>query len=122
MTAPAWSKPSYTYRAEVVRVIDGDTIDVKIDVGFDCHIYKRLRFLGVDTWETRGEEREKGLVAKAYTQAFLETADKIYIQTEMDAKGKYGRVLSWVWKDTANGPICLNERLLAEGHGQVPSY
>lgn len=119
---PEWSEPSYTYRAKLVKVVDADTIDVQIDVGFNCHIYKRLRLLGVDAWETRGEERERGLVAKAYTTAFLETEDTIYVQTIMDAQGKYGRVLAWVWKNTSNGPVCLNIKLLEEGHGQEIDY
>ena len=112
--------PNYVYRATVNRVVDGDTIDVDIDVGFNTTLRKRLRFLGIDTWEVRGEEKEKGLVAKARLQEILDQAEVIYVQTKMDATGKYGRVLAWVWTDcTESGDHLtnVNELLLEEGHG-----
>lgn len=109
--------PSYFYRATIVRVIDGDTIDVDLDVGFDTTLRKRLRFLDIDTFEVRGEEKEKGLVAKARLEALIEKAEKIYVQTVMDAEGKYGRVLAWVWGVYEGSPVNLNQILLEEGHG-----
>lgn len=118
MNTPEFTPPAYCYRAEVVRVIDGDTIDVQLDVGFNTHIHKRLRFLGIDTWEIRGGEREKGLAAKARLENLLAVSrNKVYVQTVMDGEGKYGRVLAWVWVDTIAGPMCVNMVLLEEGHG-----
>ena len=115
---PDFQKPSYVYKAEVVKVIDGDTMDVRLDVGFDTHIYKRLRLLGVDTWEIRGEEREKGIIAKKFVEDRVRIVqNEVYVQTEMDGEGKYGRVLAWVWLIRIGEPVCLNEELLAEGHG-----
>ena len=74
---PTFQLPSYVYKATVVKVVDADTIDVRLDVGFDTHVFKRLRFLLVDAWETRGEEREKGLAAKEYViQRFNEVDNK----------------------------------------------
>ena len=121
--------PHYTYRATVVKVIDGDTIDVDIDVGFHTTLRKRLRFLGIDTWEVRGEEKEKGLIAKARLQEVLDQAETIYVQTVMDATGKYGRVLAWVWtvmptnwSESGEHITNVNELLLREGHGtEYPS-
>jgi len=115
--APDFQPPNYTYKAEVVKVVDGDTIDVKLDVGFDTHIFKRLRLLGIDTWEIRGEEKEKGYKAKDFVLSKLKIANGIvYVQTEMDGEGKYGRVLAWVWTNTVLGPVCLNEELKEHGH------
>ena len=114
---PEFQAPSYTYRAEVVKIVDGDTIDVRIDVGFSTYIYKRLRFLGINAWETRGDEREKGLLAKQRLENLITISrNKVYVQTVMDTTGKYGRVLAWVWTDTVNGPVCANKILLEEGH------
>lgn len=116
---PAFVRPAYSYRAEVVEVIDGDTIDVDIDVGFNITVRKRLRFLLVDTWETRGEERERGLAAKEFCSGVLSCADAVYVQTVMDAEGKYGRLLAWVWVQDDDTLHCLNVMLLDEGHGEV---
>ena len=118
METPLFTKPVYCYRVvEVLKVVDGDTADVMLDVGFSTYMRKRLRFLGIDTWETRGEEREQGLVAKARLEEILADVDAIYVQTEMDAKGKYGRVLAWLWVEKDATVTCVNEQLLLEGHG-----
>jgi micrococcal nuclease len=117
MNVPEFHSPVYTYRAELVRVVDADTIDVRLDVGFDTHIFKRLRFLAFDAWETRGEEREKGLVAKERLESLIRSSNQLYVQTIMDGEGKFGRVLAWVWIETFDGPKCINQILLEEGHG-----
>ena len=119
MEAPEFQEPNYTYRAKVVEIIDGDTIDVSIDVGFNTTLRKRLRFLGIDTYELRGDERDKGIVAKDRLRELLSKSDRIFVQTKMDATGKYGRVLAWVWVKPKYGgdPINITEQLLAEGHG-----
>ena len=64
----------YIYKAKLVRVVDGDTVDAMIDLGFDTWVKKRIRFHGVDTWECRTknlEEKKKGLAAKARTKELL---------------------------------------------------
>ncbi len=116
---PAFQHPAYVYKATVTKIVDGDTIDVLIDVGFGTYITKRLRFLLIDTWEVRGEEREKGLLAKARLTELVDTAETVYIQTIMDAEGKYGRVLAWIWTETEDVLLSVNEILLDEGHGTV---
>ena len=68
----------HNYSAKLVRVVDGDTCDAMIDLGFDTWVKKRIRFKGVDTWESRTrnlEEKKKGLAAKAYTKDLLENSD-----------------------------------------------
>ena len=120
MEAPIFTKPVYCYRVvKVVKVVDGDTCDVLLDVGFHTYLQKRLRFLKIDTWEVRGDERELGLIAKDRLIELLNDSDNLYVQTVMDAKGKYGRVLAWLW--TENGAVItnVNDQLLIEGHGDL---
>ena len=65
----------YIYRAKLDRVVDGDTIDAMIDVGFDIWVKKRIRYMGIDTWESRTrdlDEKKKGLAAKARNKELLE--------------------------------------------------
>lgn len=116
--APEFQQPTYTYRVkEVVKVIDGDTIDVQLDIGFASYLRKRLRFLDVNTWEKYGVEKEKGLAAKARLEEMLSAADNIYVQTVIDSQGKYGRVLAYVWVETAGVLTLVNTQLIEEGHG-----
>ena len=120
MEAPVFTKPVYIYRVvKVVKVVDGDTIDVLLDVGFHTYLQKRLRFLKIDTWEVRGEEREQGLIAKARLIELLEESDAVYVQTVMDARGKYGRVLAWLWTEKDSVMTNINDQLLVEGHAQL---
>lgn len=110
---------SYTYRCTLVKVIDGDTIDVDIDLGFSIRALKRLRFLEVDTEELRGgtdESKASAQAAKARVLELLEAAEKIYVQTVMDDVGKYGRLLAWVFYMNADGIAHnLNKQLIEEG-------
>ena len=118
MNTPRFQYPPYIYRCEIVKVIDADTVDVNIDVGFGISVHKRLRFMNFDAWEVRGEEREKGLLAKARLQELIDTGENFFVQTVMDATGKYGRVLAWLWVEKPGGPLQnVIEILLEEGHG-----
>lgn len=111
--------PDYTYRATVDRVIDGDTIDVYIDVGFKTNVYKRLRFMNVDTEELRDSDpdrREKARHAKTFVQSVLSSSDQVYVQTVWDSTGKYGRLLAWVWYEVDGTFYNLNEELIKEGY------
>lgn len=117
-------KPNYTYRAKLNRVIDGDTIDVTIDLGFDLSAVKRLRFLDLDTNELRSrvvEERMLAQASKVRVQELLESADEIFVQTVMDSTGKYGRLLAYVWYEKDGETICLNRQMVEEGHQKVKS-
>jgi len=118
-----FTKPNYTYRATLDRVIDGDTIDVMLDVGFYTTMKKRLRFLELDTEELRSSDasrRELAKEAKARVIELLENADTIYVQTTMDKTGKYGRLLAYVWYETAGVQHNLNEQMLNEGFQKAP--
>ena len=74
----------WIYNAKLIKGVDGDTADAFIDCGFNISVKKRIRFMGVDTWESRTrdlEEKKKGLEAKAYVKDLLENADDVSFQS-----------------------------------------
>ena len=115
----------YIYKAKLDRVVDGDTVDALIDVGFDIWFKKRIRFKGVDTWESRTrnlEEKALGLKAKARTKELLEkvSSKSGYFRIKSYGLGKYGRVLADVFiKDKKGKTICVNNQLISEGHAYI---
>jgi len=115
----------YIYRAKLDRVVDGDTVDALIDVGFDIWFKKRIRFKGVDTWESRTrnlEEKALGLKAKARTKELLEkvSSKSGYFRIKSYGLGKYGRVLADVFIIDKDGKQWnINETLITEGHAYV---
>jgi micrococcal nuclease len=103
----------YTYEAKVVRVVDGDTIDALIDLGFDIHKKIRIRMVGINTPESRTrdlEEKKLGLAAKARLKEILSENDNKII-LESHGVGKYGRCLGIRIKDRS-----VNHQLIEEGH------
>tara|TARA_B100000214_G_scaffold275539_1_gene205537 strand:- start:71 stop:457 length:387 start_codon:yes stop_codon:yes gene_type:complete len=107
----------HIYSAKVVRVVDGDTADAMIDLGFDTWVKKRIRFFGVDTWESRTrnlEEKKKGLAAKAYVKDLLENSDEGKFLLKSHGVGKYGRVLGELF--VKGHDISVNELLKENGH------
>ena len=112
----------YTYNIKLDRVIDGDTIDAYIDLGFDIHVKKRIRFMGINTPESRTrdlEEKARGLAAKDRLKAILDGANKIELCSH--GVGKYGRCLGELFIDKVDGQEKLtiesvNELLIKEGH------
>ena len=98
---------------EVVKVVDGDTIDVLIDLGFDLTKKERIRLAGIDTPESRTrnlEEKKMGLEAKEYLQNKLDNCKKLRVKTEKD--GKYGRMLGWLHGNDEN----INNIMVTEGY------
>ncbi len=112
----------YVYRGKLERVVDGDTIDALIDVGFDIWLKKRVRFSAIDTWESRTrnlDEKEKGLLAKARTKELLEVVSSKpgFFRIKSHGLGKYGRLLGEIYiRDKDGVDICINEQLIKEGH------
>lgn len=107
----------YYYNATVDRVVDGDTIDVTIDLGFNVWIKERLRLYGLNTPETRTkdlEEKERGLKAKKYVENQV-NSNSGQIQVLSLGRGKYGRVLAEIWVGKNN----INELLISNGHAEV---
>jgi micrococcal nuclease len=113
----------FTYSAIVRKVIDGDTIDVDIDLGFGVWLYKqRLRFKGIDTPESRTrdkEEKKYGLISKKFVNSFCHVGERITIKTFKDKKGKFGRVLADVLVYDIDGDreILLTELMIEKGYG-----
>ena len=107
----------YEYTAKLERVVDGDTCDALIDLGFDTWVKKRIRFKGVDTWECRTrdkEEKVKGLAAKAFTKDLLENSDEGKFVLKSYGVGKYGRVLADLF--VKGNDKSINKLLLENGH------
>jgi len=103
---------------EVKNVVDGDTIDVVIDLGFDILFASRVRLAGIDTPESRTTDKAEkalGLEAKEYLKKQLKDAKSVIIRTEkMDSSEKYGRILGWVY---ANGESeSLNNKMINDGY------
>jgi len=115
----------YIYKAKLDRVVDGDTVDALIDVGFDIWFKKRIRFVGIDTWESRTrdlEEKKKGKLAKARTKELLEkvSSKSGYFRLKSHGLGKYGRVLGEIFiMDKDGKQWSVNETLISEGHAYV---
>jgi len=108
----------FCYSATVKRVVDGDTVDLLVDLGFDIHHKIRVRLYGVNTPESRTrdlEEKALGLKAKDYVVDWLTRHPEVIIQTMKDKSGKYGRTLGTIWSD-AEGTACLNADLLDSGN------
>ena len=107
----------YTYSIkEIVRVVDGDTVDVSIDLGFDLTKLERVRLAGIDTPESRTKdlaEKHMGYEAKAYLTELLDAADDLIVKTEKD--GKFGRMLGWFFNNKFS-IYSINEQLIDEGY------
>ena len=109
----------YEYRVkQVLKVVDGDTIDVDIDLGFDISYTQRVRLAGIDTPESRTTDKEEkalGLESKKHLAELLKSAEQIVIRTEKpDSTEKYGRILGWLFIDGATESV--NASLVASGY------
>jgi len=112
-------KDPYIYRVKkVLKVVDGDTIDADIDLGFDISLTKRVRLAGIDTPESRTtdlKEKALGLEVKEWLKKRLEGAKDILIKTQLpDSTEKYGRILGKLYIN--NEETSLNEQMIAEGY------
>ena len=107
----------YEYNAELRRVVDGDTVDVTIDCGFNIHIKERVRLTGISAWESRTkdlEEKKRGLAAKERLKEILKSFGCTFIiRTSID-RGKFGRLLGELI--SPDGSQNANQMLLEEGH------
>ena len=120
---PPSRKSCYNFRViKINRVVDGDTIDVTIDLGFDLYKKERVRVAGVDTPEKRTrnlEEKALGIDATGWLKAKLEESikgdEELTVRTELKGGvGKYGRLLGWLY--VGDSDISLNEKMITEGY------
>ena len=115
----------YIYKAKLDRVVDGDTDDALIDVGFNIWFKKRIRFKGLDTCESRTrdlEEKKLGKLAKERTRQLLEEVSSKpgYFRIKSHGLGKYGRVLGEIFVMDKDGKQWnVNQTLISEGHAYV---
>lgn len=109
----------YTYNATILRVVDGDTIDALIDLGFDTHVKKRIRLYGIDAWESRTRdkvEKVKGLAAKERLVEILEEENEGEFILVSHGVGKFGRVLGDIYLTPDSDSV--NNLLISEGHAK----
>ena len=123
---PPSRKSCYNFRVtKINRVVDGDTIDVTIDLGFDLSKKERVRIAGVDTPEKRTRDKEEkalGLDATAWMKDKLDGAikgdDELTVRTELvGGMGKYGRLLGWLY--VGDAVLSLNEQMITEGYAHA---
>ena len=123
---PPSRKSCYNFRVvKINRVVDGDTIDVTIDLGFDLYKKERVRVAGVDTPEKRTrnlEEKALGIDATGWLKAKLEETikgdEELLIRTELKGGvGKYGRLLGWLY--VGDSDVSLNEQMITEGYAHA---
>tara|TARA_R100000008_G_C3583273_1_gene170177 strand:+ start:2020 stop:2448 length:429 start_codon:yes stop_codon:yes gene_type:complete len=113
----------YNYKATCIRVVDGDTIDAMIDLGFDVYVKKRIRLAEIDAPESRTRDKQEkilGLAAKDRLKAMLDGADNKF-DLESREIGKFGRVLGKLHIDKLDGKdlitkVCVNDCLVSEGY------
>jgi len=109
----------YEYRVKkITGVVDGDTIDVDIDLGFNVSYSQRVRLAGIDTPESRTKdkfEKTLGLEAKEYLKSKLKDATLVVIKTEKpDSSEKYGRILGWLYVD--GDTVSINDHMIEDGY------
>jgi micrococcal nuclease len=106
------------YVKEVTNVVDGDTIDVVIDLGFDISFSSRVRLAGIDTPESRTTDKAEkvlGLESKEYLKKAIKAAKTVVIKTEkMDSSEKYGRILGWLYLDGSGNSV--NNEMIEKGY------
>ena len=110
----------YEYRCVVTRVVDGDTVDIDIDLGFGVWLRKqRVRMYGIDTPESRTkdlEEKKYGLAAKDFLTGMLYDEAGITLKTHKDGKGKFGRILGEFWRTTNFADKSINDYMIEKHH------
>lgn len=118
----------YEYKFKLSRVIDGDTVEGTIDLGFDISVKKRIRLLGINAPETRlqrkivsiadrEKEKQLGLLAKAKLKELLK-GQQITIKTQLDQTGKFGRVLGTLFTHELDTPLDINRFMVLNGYAK----
>jgi micrococcal nuclease len=118
--------PNYIYRCIVTRVVDGDTVDADIDLGFNMIYKERIRLMGIDTPESRTRNKHEKVLGKASKVRLKELVQSaqpltgkrgkkaVFLQTSKEGKGKFGRILGTLWINDQN----LNDILISENHAR----
>ena len=115
-STPAHGDCKYRYQAELIRVIDGDTIVARVDLGFHVFTEQILRLHGINAVELRGEHRQLGLEAAEHLKALINIHSPLTIKTIKDRTGKYGRYLVVLYGED---DLDLNLQMVHDGHAVV---
>ena len=115
MKAPPFE---YRYRAANPRVIDGDTVDCDVDLGFRIQTRRRFRLLGINAPEKRKPTYDAGIAAKQHLESLLELYGLSEVRTHKDRTGKYGRMLATLIGVDGDELIDLNQRMIDDGHAE----
>lgn len=110
----------YKYKAKLIKIVDGDTVDLMVDLGFDTFRKERFRLYGINAPESRTrdlEEKKRGLAAKAYLAEQMKELK--FIETMQDKKGKYGRFLVKLFN---NHHVCINDIMVKAKHAVHKDY
>jgi len=115
----AGSLSAKTYEVESIdRIIDGDTVEMTVDLGFGLSFFIKTRLYGIDAWEVTGDEKPKGILAEKFLKEALDGAENITVEVPEKERGKYGRVLVTIYVDEVN----LNKLLVKHGHAEENYY
>ena len=110
----------YEYRCKIVKIVDGDTVDVDIDLGFGVWMHKeRIRLYGIDTPESRTrdlDEKKYGLIAKGWIEKFMPVGSMQTLITQKDKSGKFGRILGKFRVNDGSYDIILNDWMISNHH------
>ena len=110
----------YEYRCKIVKIIDGDTVDVDIDLGFGVWMHKeRIRLYGIDTPESRTrdlDEKKYGLIAKGWIEKIMPVGSMQTLITQKDKSGKFGRILGKFRVNDGHYDIILNDWMISNHH------
>ena len=109
----------FEYKCKLIKVVDGDTLDIDIDLGFGVWLRnQRVRMYGIDAPESRTRDKEEkvyGLASKKFLKGMCSDNDLI-IKTHKDAKGKFGRILGEMWRTTNYADKSINEYMIEKFH------
>jgi micrococcal nuclease len=118
----AFSYTPYHYKAEVVSIYDADTLTLSVDVGFNIKVKEKFRLSRINAWEVRGDEREKGILARNWLRRTCPVGSTLYLETEKDSKGKYGRYLTEIFIPRGDDWRNLNDELVTLNHAIYRAY
>ena len=118
----------YEYKAELIKVVDGDTVDLKVDLGHSTFTEQRYRLYRINAPESRGPERPQGLEATEHLKFLIGKAENsgypLVIKTHQDKKGKFGRYLCDLYGfiEPEGEEVCLNDQMVFDGHAEYKEY
>jgi micrococcal nuclease len=111
----------YLYKAVPFYIVDGDTCDMEIDLGFETNVKTRFRLYGINAWETSGKDKEKGLKAKQFLDEKIKNKP-VFIVSIKDKRDKYGRWLAVILLPTDGGYSIINQELVDQQHAIYADY